>query len=194
MSRVPGVFATRFEPEGVPVGTAVVVPGRGYPPSAPLPFFAGLALLQHGWSVRQVWWDPPKHETDELTTTWVRAQVEDELPESGRVMLVAKSLGTYAAPLAAERGFEAIWLTPVLQIATLVDAIAANPARQLLVGGTGDQLWDGDLARRLAEQGCDVCEIPDADHAMVIPGDVVRGVEVHVEVMRALDTFLSGLG
>jgi hypothetical protein len=191
-ARVPGVFATRFEPEGEPVGTAVVVPGRGYPPAAPLTFFAGLALLQHGWSVRQVWWDPPAHESDEQTTAWVRARVEEVLPDRGRVMIVAKSLGTYAAPLAAERGFEAVWLTPLLQIPMLVDAIAANPARQLLVGGTADDLaWRVDIARSLAERGSDVCEIAGADHAMLTPGDTVRGVEVHREVARALDRFLS---
>ncbi len=194
MSEIPGVIATRFEPEGEPVGTAVVVPGRGYPPAAPLTFFAGFVLLQHGWSVRQVWWDPPLHETDERTTAWVRAQVERELPDSGRVLLVAKSLGTYAAPLAAERGYDAVWLTPVLQVPSLVEAIAANPARQLLVGGTADDVaWDRDVARDLAARGCDVLEIPDADHALMVPGDAVRGVEAHVEAARGLDAFCASL-
>lgn len=194
MSGVPGVVATSFEPEGTPVGTAVVVPGRGYPPAAPLTFFAGFALLQHGWSVRQVWWDPPAYESDAQTTDWVRRQVEPVLPVSGRVLVVAKSLGTYAAPLAAERGLEAIWLTPLLRTPSLVDAIAANPARQLLVGGSADDLaWDARVARDLAERGCDVVEVPGADHAMMTPGDVVRGVEAHVDVLRAVDAFLDRL-
>ncbi len=194
MSDVPGVIATSFEPEGDPVGTAVVVPGRGYPPAAPLTFFAGFALLQHGWSVRQVWWDPPEHESDEKTTAWVRGEVERQLPEDGRVLLVAKSLGTYAAPLAAERGYEAIWLTPVLQVPSVAEAIAANPARQLLVGGTADTFaWDPGIARELAATGCEVAEIPGADHAMMMPGDVVRGVEAHVDVIRAVDAFLTRL-
>jgi hypothetical protein len=192
--QLPGVLATAFEPEGSPVGTALVIPGRGYPPAAPLLFFAGFALLQHGWSVRQVWWDPPAHESDEQTTAWVRARVEEALPTDGRVLLVAKSLGTYAAPLAAERGLEAVWLTPVLQVPALVDAIAANPARQLLVGGTADDLaWRPEVARELAGRGCDVCEIPGADHALMVPGDTVRGVEVHAEVARALDRFLADI-
>jgi hypothetical protein len=191
---IPGVLATSFEPPGEPVGTAVVVPGRGYPPVAPLTFFAGFALLQHGWSVRQVWWDPPAHESDEQTAAWVRSQVEPALPAGGRVLLVAKSLGTYAAPLAAERGYQAVWLTPVLQVPLLVEAIAANPARQLLVGGTADDIaWDREIARDLAARGCDVLEVPGADHAMMAPGDVVRGVEAHVEVIRALDSFLARL-
>jgi predicted alpha/beta-hydrolase family hydrolase len=190
--RVPGVFATSFEPEGTPVGTALLVPGRGYPAAAPLLFFAGVALLQHGWSVRQVWWDPPPHDSDEQTTAWVRARVEEMLPDGGRVMLVSKSLGTYAAPLAAERGLEAVWFTPLLQNQSLVAAIGANPARQLLVGGTADDLaWRADVARSLAEQGCDVCEIPGADHALLVPGDSVRAVQAHVTAARALDGFLS---
>jgi hypothetical protein len=192
--RVPGVFATSFEPEGEPVGTAHLVPGRGYPAVAPLLFFAGFALLQHGWSVRHVWWDPPAHESHEETTAWVRARVEEALPRDGRVLLVAKSLGTYAAPLAAERGLEAVWFTPLLQVPPLVDAIAANPARQLLVGGDADELaWRPDVARSLAGRGCDICELPGADHALMTPGDAVRGVEVHAEAIRAMDRFLASL-
>jgi len=194
MRDVPGVVATSFEPSGVPVGTAVVVPGRGYPPAAPLTFFAGFSLLQHGWSVRQVWWDPPAYESDEQTTAWVRAQVEPALPAGGRVLVVAKSLGTYAAPLAAERGYDAVWLTPLLQVPFLAEAIAANPGRQLLVGGTADDVaWDSGVARELAERGCDLLEVPAADHALMVPGDVVRGVEAHVDAMRAVDSFLARL-
>jgi predicted alpha/beta-hydrolase family hydrolase len=144
--------------------------------------------------VRQVWWDPPAHETDELTTAWVRAQVEQALPDTGRVLLVAKSLGTYAAPLAAERGYDAVWLTPLLQVPPLAAAIAANPGRQLLVGGTADDIaWDATVAADLAAQGCDVLEVTGADHALMFPGDVVGGVEVHGVAVRALDRFLTSL-
>jgi hypothetical protein len=187
------VFATELDPEGKPVGTAVVVPGRGYPPAAPLTFFAGFVLLQHGWSVRQVWWDPPAHESDEQTLAWVRREVEAALPTTGRVLVVAKSLGTLAAPVASERGLPAAWLTPVLDLPAVPDAIAANPAPQLLVGGSADGLWVGDVVRALAGDGCDVLEIPDADHVLMVPGDPVRGVEAHTEVMRALDAWLSRL-
>jgi hypothetical protein len=190
---VPGVFATEFEPEGEPVGTAVLVPGRGYPPAAPLSFFAGFVLLQHGWSVRQVWWDPPAYETDEQTLAWVRGEVEAALPTTGRVLVVAKSLGTLAAPVAAERGLPAAWLTPVLDLPAVPQAIEANPAPQLLVGGSADDLWVGDVVRELATAGCDVLEVPDADHVLMVPGDPVRGVEAHAEVVRALDAWLAGL-
>lgn len=189
--KVPGVFGTSFEPEGEVVGTAVLVPGRGYPPQAPLLFFTGLALLQRGWRVEHHWWDPPRHESDERTAAWVRAEVEGALPESGSTMIVGKSLGTWAAPVAAERGLPAIWLTPILDVPAIADAIAANPARQLLVGGSADPLWDTDIARDLEGPSCSVVEVPDADHVMMVPGDSVRGVSAHVEVQRAIDTWLT---
>ncbi len=192
--KVPGVFGTSFEPAGEAVGTAVLVPGRGYPPMAPLLFFTGLALLQHGWRVEHHWWEPPPHESDEQTIAWVRSEVERALPDSGHVLVVGKSLGTWAAPLAAERRLPAIWLTPILDVPELVDSIRANPAPQLLVGGSADEFWDTDVAGELAGETRAVVEIADADHIMLRPGDVVRGVESHVEVARAVDDWLAALG
>ena len=189
--KVPGVFSTSFEPAGDAVGTAVLVPGRGYPPMAPLLFFTGLALLQHGWRVEHHWWDPPAYESDEQTITWVRSEVAGALPTSGRVMVVGKSLGTWATPLAAERELPAIWLTPILDDPALVRPIAANPAPQLLIGGSADELWDSAVARDLASRTCTVVEIPGADHIMQRPGDVVGGVQAHVEVVRAIDSWLA---
>jgi predicted alpha/beta-hydrolase family hydrolase len=191
--RVPGVFATAFEPDGEPVGTAVLVPGRGYPPMAPLLFFAGFALVQHGWRVEHHWWDPPAYESDEQTLAWVRGEVEAVLPTSGRVLVVGKSLGTLAAPVAAERGLPAAWLTPVLDLRAVAAAIAANPAPQLLVGGSADDLWVGDTVRDLAGQTCEVQEVADADHVLMVPGDAVRGVAAHVEAIGALDRWLGRL-
>ncbi len=193
--KVPGVFSTSFEPAGEQVGTAVLVPGRGYPPMAPLLFFTGLALLQHGWRVEHHWWDPPAYESDEQTMTWVREEVAGALPTSGRVLVVGKSLGTWATPLAAERELPAIWLTPILDEPALVRPIAANPAPQLLIGGSTDEFWDSTVAGDLASDTCSVVEVPGVDHIMLAPGDVVRGAEAHVEVVRAIDGWLaSGIG
>jgi predicted alpha/beta-hydrolase family hydrolase len=191
--RIPGVFSTRFDPAGEPVGTAVLVPGRGYPPQAPLLFFTGIALLQHGWRVEHHWWDPPDHQSDEQTATWVLHEVEGALPPDGRTLLVGKSLGTWAAPLAAERGLPAIWLTPILELPLIADAIAANPAPQLLVGGTADELWDGAAARRLEGPTRQVLEVPDADHVLMRPGDVVAGTAAHLDVVRTVDGWLRQL-
>jgi hypothetical protein len=187
-----GGLPSRWEPEGTSRGLALVLPGRAYPPSAPLLEFARRALLQHGFTVQQVWWDATARGDDDEPEPWVRRHVEAALAEEGadRVLLVGKSLGTRAASYAAERGLDSVWLTPLLAEPEVAEAIAANPGRQLLVGGLADELWDAAIARELADNGCDVLEVPDADHSMGT-GDAVRTAEIHVEVARAVEAYLS---
>jgi pimeloyl-ACP methyl ester carboxylesterase len=186
-----GGLPTRWEPAGASRGVAVVAPGRAYPPSAPLLEFARQALLQHGFTVQQLWWDSTTRGEEE-PEPWVRRHVETALAEedADHVLVVAKSLGTLAASYAAERGLDAIWFTPLLVEPEVAEAIAANAGRQLLVGGLADELWDPAIARELADNGCDVLEVPDADHAMGT-GDAVRTAEIHLEVARAVGAFLS---
>jgi hypothetical protein len=193
MVDVPGVLGTHVEPAGEPVGSAVVLPGRGYPPAAPLLAFAAQALVQHGWVVDQVWWDVPRLSDDE-TVAWVCDQLDRAAPASGRVLVCGKSVGSLAAPLAGERRYEAIWLTPLLEVPAVVGAIAANPARQLLVGGSADPAWSTQVADRLSSESCDVVEVAGADHGMMTPGDVVGSAVAHVDVVRAVDSFLGSSG
>ena len=187
-----GGLPTRWEPSGASRGVALVVPGRAYPPSAPLLELARRALLQHGFTVQQLWWDTTTRGEDDEAEPWVRRHVESAhaAEDADHVILVAKSLGTQAASYAAELGLDAIWFTPVLVEATVAEGIAANAGRQLLVGGLADQLWVPSIARELADNGCDVLEVPDADHSMGT-GDAVRTAEIHLEVARAVEAFLS---
>lgn len=186
-----GGLPTRWEPSGVSRGLALVAPGRAYSPSAPLLDFARIALLQHDLTVQQLWWDSTAR-GDEDADTWVRRHVAaaHAREDADHVLVLGKSLGTRAASYAAERGLDAIWFTPLLVDPLVAEGIAANAGRQLLVGGLADELWDPAVARELADAGCEVLEVPDADHSMGTP-DAVRTVEIHLEVVRAVDGFLS---
>ena len=186
-----GGLPTRWEPAGASRGLALVAPGRAYPPTAPLLDFARVALQQHGFTVQQLWWDSTTR-GDENPERWVRRHVAAALAEedADHVLVVGKSLGTRAASYAAERGLDAIWLTPLLVVPAQAEAIAANAGRQLLVGGLQDDLWDTAVARELADAGCDVLEVADADHSMGTD-DAVRTAEIHLEVARAVEAFLS---
>ncbi|MGI8523634.1 MAG: alpha/beta hydrolase [Nocardioides sp.] len=186
-----GGLPSRFEPVGEPVGLALVLPGRAYSPAAPLLEFARQALLAAGWTVQQLWWDLPAGGADH--GAWVRGQAGAALAEesAGRLLICGKSLGTLAASYAAELGCEAIWLTPLLTDPAVVAGLHANPARQLLVGGTADPLWDADVAADLAGRGCDVLQVDGADHGMEVPAGPVGSAEVLVEVTRAVVAFLD---
>ncbi|MBL0746169.1 hypothetical protein [Nocardioides baculatus] len=188
-----GGLPTRWEPPSESRGVALVAPGRAYSPAAPLLEFARRALLQHGFTVQQLWWDTTTR-GDEESESWVRRHVEEAhaAEAADHVLVVAKSLGTFAASYAAERGLDAIWLTPLLTEPTVAEAIGANAGRQLLVGGLRDELWVPSIARELGENGCDVLEVPDADHSMGTD-DAVRTAEIHVDVARAVEAFLASL-
>jgi hypothetical protein len=186
-----GGLPTRFEPAGRSRGVALVAPGRAYSPAGPLLELARLALLQHDITVQQLWWDSTTR-GDEDPEAWVRRHLAaaHASEDADHVLVVGKSLGTRAAPYAAERGLDAIWFTPLLVDPAVAEGIAANPGRQLLVGGVADELWDAAVARELADAGCEVLEVADADHGMGTP-DVVRTAEIHLEVAKAVDSWLS---
>ncbi len=193
-----GGVPTRWDPaDGPSSRVAVVVPGSGYSPAHPLLEFGRQSLLQHGWTVQQIWWDQPRdgRGPDDLAA-WVCDQVRTTLgaeTAADRALVLAKSLGTLAAPVAADYGLDAIWLTPLFHRETSIAAIERNAiagARQLLVGGNADPAWDADRARTL---GCDVVDFAEATHFVHVPGDAVRTVEIHLEVTRAVDAFLTRL-
>jgi hypothetical protein len=109
---------------------------------------------------------------------------------AARPVIVAKSLGTYCAKLAAERHLPAIWLTPLLHIEAIAEAITRNPAPALLVGGTRDRSWLPDVA---AATGKAVVTIDGGDHGLRPPGPLRAYTEALGIVGTAIEEFLSQL-
>lgn len=178
------------DPGREPVGLCVMLPGRVYPPGPAL-FFTTVSLLAHGWRVRQVWWEPPEVIVyDEQDYAWVADQLDLALDGfDGRVLVVAKSLGSLAAPVATQRAYESIWLTPLLTQAPIATALRDQPAQQLTVIGTADPF--NDPAALAACSGATV-EIPDADHLLEVPDGAVATAKVHVTIAEAVEDWLVG--
>jgi pimeloyl-ACP methyl ester carboxylesterase len=166
---------------------AVLVPGMRYTAQAPLLAYARLAVERHGAQTRAIHWSPPRLERVAEEVAWVRAEVADAL-DTDRALIIGKSLGSLAAGLVAERNLAAVWLTPLLRRPEVVEAIAEAERPPLLVGGTGDRTWDGAVARRLSPH---VLEIPDADHALYVPGPVSDTAAVAGRVADAVEEFLD---
>ena len=172
-----------------PVGLAVLLPGQNYPATMPLLTFAGRAVLERGWRVRAVSWNAPDLGV-KAKIDWVGTQLQEAVGEfDGRVLVVAKSLGTCSADYATRHGYDAIWLTPLLHLPDVVEAMTRHSGRQLLIGGTQDPAWDLKAARMT---GGDVVQIEGADHGMFVQ-DAVRTAELHVDVTRAIDQWLQAL-
>jgi hypothetical protein len=172
---------------------AVVVPGGAFGPAAGLLMYAGVVAERRGATVHRHWWSQqPSDPFDVKIERWVCNEIGPLLDGvGGSPLLIAKSLGTNAATLAAERRLPAVWLTPILTVPWVVAALERATAPLLLVGGTGDAMWDGAQARRLSPY---VLEVEDADHGMYVAGPVSRSVAVLGRMVTAMDEYLDAIG
>lgn len=166
-------------------GLLVVLPGRGYHPDKPLLAVATQVAVDLGWRVRQVWWKAP----DEVSPAWAERELATAVQEyDGPIRVLAKSIGSFVAPAVAASLYPACWLTPLLGQPTVVAGIGANPAAQLVVGGTADSLWDSAVAGTLPGE---VLELPDANHSLVVKGRRNATASAHAEFVRALTRWLG---
>jgi hypothetical protein len=174
----------------------ILVPGLQYTVQAPLLDLAWEALHDREAVIEEIAWTPPEEILDVGPEPFVRAHVAAALLRAERrepdakPVVIAKSLGTYAAALTAERELPAIWLTPLLHQPAIVAAITRNPAPQLLIGGTADQSWLPEAARATGKQ---VLTIEDGTHALRVPGPLRNFTGVLGTLGTAIEEFLDAL-
>lgn len=165
----------------------IVLPGRAYPIDAPLLFWTGMGLVEDGWFVQVVRWQRPP-----INAEFVRGALElalREAPPADHTLIVAKSLGTHAAPVAAGLDLPAVWMTPLLSDEAVAQAISAYPRNQLVVGGSADPLWPADAPRPSGE----VMHVEGADHGMH-RGGVRESNDVHMKVVDRVREFAKAVG
>lgn len=176
--------------EGTSIGRCIVLPGRLYTPDGPLLFFAAQAALARGWDVRQVWWEAPDRGSDADEMAWVGDELEAATEGyAGRVLVVAKSLGTLAAGRAAEREYDAAWLTPLLADQDAAAPLLTYPASQFVLIGSEDPFLSHEVFEALPGTRLLVA----GDHILRVPGDVVATVASHDQFVRAFDQWLATL-
>ena len=157
--------------EGDPRRVVIGLPGA-FTVGAPALIFCLQAIVRQGWSAIQVideYYDPEQDPTE-----WVLERADAAVAKAGgaaEILVVSKSLSTRASGLVADRGYRAVWLTPLLNDAESVEGLRRRTADAFLVGGTADQTWNSTLAYSLSP---DVLELKDVDHGFGRRGDDPR--------------------
>lgn len=169
-----------------------MIPGGGNNAGGPLLAYAVAAVERRDAHAHRIVWTPPA--AWKQSHAWVAAQVAAAIDEAaaatgaGAPAVIGKSLGSMAAPLAADRGLPAVWFTPLLTDPPTLAALRRATAPCLLVGGTADPYWDGPAARSITPH---VVEIDAADHGMFVPGALAASAAALGQVITAVEQFLD---
>jgi hypothetical protein len=104
--------------------------------------------------------------------------------------VIGKSLASAAAPLVAERGLPAVWLTPLLSRPEVVGALEAAAAPALLVGSPADPTW----GEGTVPEGVELLELDGLDHSLQVEGDPIASLDVLRRVTKRIGEFLERIG
>jgi pimeloyl-ACP methyl ester carboxylesterase len=171
----------------------VVAPGGGFGPAAGMLLYAAAVPERRGATVHRHSWSEPRPPAFEPPIeSWVRGELTPLFDRvGGTPLVIGKSLGSYAAGVAADRALPAVWLTPILTAPWVPAALRRATAPFLLIGGTADQYWDGAAAARLTPH---VLQVEEANHGMFLPGPVAASIDVLARMLAAIEEFLDTLG
>jgi hypothetical protein len=198
---VPNTFIRQGEPAAE---LGVILPGVAYSADMPVLYYSGALLLEGGADLLRVdyRYNRPGASGDERAQRLladVSAALAAGLAQRpySRITLVGKSVGTLAMGrlLATEprlREARAVWLTPLLTSAELLQDIAVWGGRSLFVIGTADHQYDPDLlAQAVSATRGESLVIPGANHSLEFPGDVLASLAALERLVRAVQAFLG---
>jgi hypothetical protein len=165
---------------------AVVLPGSGYPALGPALHWPARLLAAAGWRLAVVSWTP-ETEGGNDPVAFVEGVLQraagDDLPD----LVLTKSLGSLAAPWAAEHDVPGVWLTPLLANEPVLAALQGMDDRSIVVGGTADAQW---REGAFEDSGIAVLEVPGADHSLELP-DWRASLEAQAQVFEGLAAHLG---
>ncbi len=177
--------------DGDPERCVVLLPGARYSTQAPLLWYAREAALAAGWSALELSERPPA-EGDLFA--WMRTRAERALLSvpATTLLVVGKSLGSVAAPLATKRALPAIWLTPLLDRPEVAAALAAVTRPALIVGSPADPTWNAGSVPEA--ESLEVLELDGLDHLLQAEGEPLESADVLRRVTERMIGFLERLG
>ena len=176
--------------DGGPNRHAVLLPGGGYPVDSPVLWYPATACSYLGWTCHLVRW--PDDMTGEQVPTIASElinRIRGDHP-AAQILIIGKSLGTLAMPVAVASGLPGVWLTPVLTEPEIGRLARRLGPEHLLIGGTADPYWELEIVERT---GAQVLQVPDADHSLQIPGNLGRTMAAITALANGVDAFARSL-
>ncbi|TFG15440.1 hypothetical protein EU537_00035 [Candidatus Thorarchaeota archaeon] len=186
---------------------AMIFPGRGYTTQAPLLYYTARTLLDKGYNVLNINYNY-LHNSDfsnaskEDQIKWIRTDTSAAYESTKKIdadveIIVGKSLGTIALSHLLKnypetRQMKTIWHTPLILSEDIQDAIRFHSSRPLLVIGKKDPHYEVSVLEDLLGSTDGVAKvIEDANHGMEVPGGPQALLEVMIEIVKAMTTYIE---
>lgn len=180
---------------------AIVLPGGGYTPLGPAIRFPVLAAEELRYRSTAVEYPPEAVRVRDVPTIVEAARVQvadaiDSVPVH-RAVVIAKSMGTGVVVELAEllgdvRELAVVWVTPLFGEPGIRDRAMRSGWRSLIVCGEADPYHDPAGVMAVADAlDAQVIELPRADHALEVPGDVRATIAGLGDVAVGVRSFLA---
>jgi pimeloyl-ACP methyl ester carboxylesterase len=166
----------------------ILLPGALYSIQAPLLWFAREIALARGAGVLAIL-DRMPTQGDPFEWARDRAKHALDFRSVEHQVVVGKSLASGAAGLVSDRALPALWLTPLLDQASVLDGLERAAAPTLLVGGTADETWQPSALP--GNERLEVVELPDLDHSLQVPGDPAASARALERIVGTMDRYLA---
>lgn len=186
---------------------AVVYPGLRYNCDKPLLYYTTQILIQQGYDVLQLRVDYKTQEFKNLSQTEQTIQlIEDgkallnegiQARSYSHIILAGKSLGTLIMAFILQENHElrsakTIWLTPLLHLPPVSQAVLEANSPAFIVGSTADPTFETESINRIQSMANVVSHIvQDANHSLEVPDDPLRSLQILLQVAQNLNNFLS---
>lgn len=203
--KLSNLFFTTSKPRG---WLGVILPGLNYSQDMPLLYYTRMLLLHHQADVLNLM---PATSSSEYKAAdhegryaWLRADIAAGLDaglSQGNyrgIILTGKSIGSIGLavglPLARScLPTRAVWITPLLREAVVLQAALADESPALFLCGSGDSTFDPAALNRIQEKR------PQArawigkggDHSLEVGSDPVHSIDLLQEYLAAMDAFLT---
>jgi hypothetical protein len=165
----------------------VLLPGVGYTVQGPLLWFAREVAVTRGYGVLAIS-ETARQSIDPFAWAQDAARAALSYRPAEHCVVIGKSLASVAAPVIAQAGAPALWLTPLLDQPVVTENLNRSAAAVWLVGSDADPSWDHNRAHDLASR---VYEFPGLDHSLQVPGDPAGSLRVLGDVLRVVLEFLD---
>jgi hypothetical protein len=201
-------FSNKYVQQSKPADSlAIIFPGLKYTCDMPLLYYTTQLLLDQGRDIIQLWSDyraPEFKELSQAEQTQSTLEYSSGLVAVGkdarwykRFILVGKSMGTLTMTLLLTKFPEfrtetSIWLTPLVNLPPIQQAIDSISGRAFVAGGDADPTFDQEnISLYKSNPNISVTVLRNADHSLAIPGDQLGTLQVLSRFLKDLTSFLS---